>query len=59
MTEGDEQVEPFGNLPWVMEQLKHGFERLAHVRHYSDDHFRKWKTLQITSSRCPMNWMTY
>ena len=41
MTEGDKQVEQFRNLPWFTEQLKHGFEQLAHVRHYSDDHFRK------------------
>jgi len=41
MTEGDEHLEQFRNLAWFMEQLKHGFERLAHARQYSDDQFRK------------------
>ena len=41
MTEGEEHVEQFRNLPWFMEQLKLGFERLAHSRQYSDDKFRK------------------
>ena len=41
MTEGEAHGEPFGNLLWFKEQLKHGFDRLAHTRKYSDGQFRK------------------
>jgi len=44
VTEGDEHIEQFRDLPWFIEQLKHGFERLAHTRNYPDEKFRKLET---------------
>ncbi len=44
MTERDKHLEQFRDLSWYIELLKQGLEQLAHVRHYSDDQFRKLET---------------